>query len=89
MGAEMERRAQIEDEGDICFMDPIMGRQAINRIYSQGDINRDLDSLNKRISEGEVVEVVQNISNCKSTSDTLFAELFKYSRVHDEEEKNT
>jgi hypothetical protein len=63
-------------------MDPIKGPQTVNRIYSQEDINRDLDSLNKRISEGEVVEVVKNISICKSTSDTLFPELFKYSRVH-------
>jgi hypothetical protein len=87
MGEEMERRTQ-NDEGDICIMNPIMGPQAVKRIYSQEDINGDLNYLNKRISEGEVTEVVKNISNSKSTSDTLFAELFKYSRMHDEEGKN-
>ena len=89
MEEEMERRIQNENEGDICITDPIMGPQAVNRIYSQEDINGDLDILMKRISEGEVAEVVKNISNCKSTSDTLFAELFKYSRMHDEEGENT
>jgi hypothetical protein len=58
MGEEMERRTQ-NDEGDICIMDPIMGPQAVNRIYSQEDINGDLNYLNKRISEGEVTEVVK------------------------------
>jgi hypothetical protein len=86
MGEEMERRTQ-NDEGDICIMDPIMDPQAVNRIYSQNAFNGDLNYLNKRISEGEVAEVVKNISNSKSTSDTLFAELFKYSRMHDEEGK--
>jgi hypothetical protein len=68
-------------------MDQIMGPQAVNRIYSEEDINGYLHCLNKRISEGEAVEVVKNISNCTSTSDTLFAELFKYSRMHNEEGK--
>ena len=64
MGEEMERRTQ-NDEGDICIMNPIMGPQAVKRIYSQEDINGDLNYLNKRISEGEVTEVVKNISNSK------------------------
>jgi hypothetical protein len=70
-------------------MDPIMGPQAVHMIYSQEDINGDLDCLNKCISEGEVLEVFNNITNCKSTSDTLLAELFKYSRMQDEEGEST